>query len=112
MRRFGKARATGDPFWFRAEADTALALDAAPWQGGAPTGVQHALAELALLCPVAPTKIVCIGRNYRAHAAELGSDVPTEPLLFLKPPSALLDPGGVVRLPPESARVEDRKSVV
>jgi 2-keto-4-pentenoate hydratase/2-oxohepta-3-ene-1,7-dioic acid hydratase in catechol pathway len=62
--------------------------------------------ETALLCPVAPTKIVCIGRNYAAHAKELGNEVPSEPLLFLKPPSALLDPGGTVRLPPESSRVE------
>jgi len=62
--------------------------------------------ETALLCPVAPTKIVCIGRNYAAHAKELGNEVPSEPLLFLKPPSALLGPGGTVRLPPESSRVE------
>ena len=106
MQRFGRARVAAEPFWFRVEGDSALALDAAPWHGGSPTGEQHALAELALLCPAAPTKIVCIGRNYGAHAAELGSDFPTEPLLFLKPPSALLDPGGVVQLPPESARVD------
>jgi 2-keto-4-pentenoate hydratase/2-oxohepta-3-ene-1,7-dioic acid hydratase in catechol pathway len=78
----------------------------APWLGETPTGESAALAEDALLCPVAPSKIVCIGRNYAAHAKELGHDVPSEPLLFLKPPSALLSPGGVVRLPPESARVE------
>jgi len=106
MQRYGKARAAREPFWFRVQGDDALALDAAPWQGGSPTGERHALSALALLCPVAPTKIVCIGRNYRAHAAELGHDIPTEPLLFLKPPSALLDPGGVVRLPPESVRVD------
>ena len=57
-------------------------------------------------CPVRPTKILCIGRNYAAHARELGHEVPSEPLLFLKPPSALLGPGGAVVLPPESARVE------
>jgi 2-keto-4-pentenoate hydratase/2-oxohepta-3-ene-1,7-dioic acid hydratase in catechol pathway len=49
---------------------------------------------------------VCVGRNYAAHAKELGHAVPSEPLLFLKPPSALLGPRGTVRLPPESARVE------
>jgi 2-keto-4-pentenoate hydratase/2-oxohepta-3-ene-1,7-dioic acid hydratase in catechol pathway len=63
-------------------------------------------AEEDLGCPVVPTKIVCVGRNYAAHARELGHDIPSEPLLFLKPPSSLLGPGGSVVLPPESARVE------
>jgi 2-keto-4-pentenoate hydratase/2-oxohepta-3-ene-1,7-dioic acid hydratase in catechol pathway len=49
---------------------------------------------------------VCVGRNYAAHAKELGSDLPVEPLLFLKPPSSLIGPGDAVVLPPESARVE------
>ena len=68
------------------------------------------LAELQekgkLLAPVAPSKIVCVGRNYRDHAAELGNDVPTEPLLFLKPPSALLAPGATVLMPAISKRVD------
>ena len=53
-----------------------------------------ALAEATLLPPVCPSKIVCVGRNYREHAAELGNEVPAEPLLFFKPPSSLLAPGG------------------
>jgi 2-keto-4-pentenoate hydratase/2-oxohepta-3-ene-1,7-dioic acid hydratase in catechol pathway len=56
-----------------------------------------ALDEATLLEPVRPSKIVCVGRNYRDHAAELGNEVPKEPLLFFKPPSALLAPGGTVR---------------
>lgn len=64
------------------------------------------LEQAALLPPVRPSKIVCIGRNYREHAAELGHDVPTEPLLFLKATSALLAPGGVVRRPRISERVD------
>ena len=59
-----------------------------------------------LLAPVRPSKIVCIGRNYREHAAELGHDVPTEPLIFLKATSALLPPGGTVRRPRISERVD------
>ena len=59
-----------------------------------------------LLCPVTPTKIICVGRNYAAHAKELGNDVPAEPLLFFKPPSSLVGTGGVVVLPRESQRVE------
>jgi len=64
------------------------------------------LDEAALLAPVRPTKIVCVGRNYREHAAELGHDVPQEPLIFLKAPSSLLAPGGVVRRPGISQRVD------
>ena len=62
--------------------------------------------EMTVLPPVAPTKIICVGRNYVAHAAEHGADVPTEPALFLKPPSSLLPPGGVIVRPPQSSRVE------
>ena len=65
-----------------------------------------ALEEAKLLAPVSPTKIVCVGRNYREHAAELGNEVPTEPLLFFKPNSALLAPGGVVKRPKISQRVD------
>jgi len=62
--------------------------------------------DAALLPPVAPSKIVCIGRNYREHAAELGHEVPSEPLLFLKATSALLAPHGTVRRPKISQRVD------
>jgi 2-keto-4-pentenoate hydratase/2-oxohepta-3-ene-1,7-dioic acid hydratase in catechol pathway len=65
-----------------------------------------ALKDAQLLAPVTPSKIICVGRNYRDHAKELGNEVPTEPLLFFKPPSSLLAPGGVVRMPPESQRVD------
>jgi 2-keto-4-pentenoate hydratase/2-oxohepta-3-ene-1,7-dioic acid hydratase in catechol pathway len=64
------------------------------------------LDQAVLLAPVRPSKIVCIGRNYREHAAELGHEVPKEPLIFLKATSALLPPGGVVRRPKISQRVD------
>ena len=54
----------------------------------------------------APTKVVCVGRNYAAHARELGNDVPDRPLLFLKPPSSLLGDGGTILLPAQSQRIE------
>jgi 2-keto-4-pentenoate hydratase/2-oxohepta-3-ene-1,7-dioic acid hydratase in catechol pathway len=59
-----------------------------------------------LLAPVTPSKIICVGRNYRDHVKELGHELPSEPLLFFKPPSALLKPGGVVHMPRTSARVD------
>jgi 2-keto-4-pentenoate hydratase/2-oxohepta-3-ene-1,7-dioic acid hydratase in catechol pathway len=64
------------------------------------------LRQASLLPPVEPSKIVCVGRNYREHAAELGSDIPTEPLLFFKPPSSLLPPGGTILRPKVSERTD------
>lgn len=64
------------------------------------------LTEAKLLPPVTPSKIVCIGRNYRAHAEELGNELPSEPLIFLKPPSSLNAPGGAIRRPRLSKRVD------
>lgn len=64
------------------------------------------LGTVQLLAPVVPGKIVCIGRNYREHAAELGNEVPKEPLLFLKAPSAVIAQGETIRIPPQSQRVD------
>ncbi|MGA9062142.1 MAG: fumarylacetoacetate hydrolase family protein [Terracidiphilus sp.] len=64
------------------------------------------LTAAELLAPVTPSKIVCVGRNYREHIRELGHEMPVEPLLFFKPPSSLLRPGGVARLPALSERVD------
>jgi 2-keto-4-pentenoate hydratase/2-oxohepta-3-ene-1,7-dioic acid hydratase in catechol pathway len=64
------------------------------------------LETVKLLAPVVPSKIVCIGRNYREHAAELGNEVPKEPLLFLKAPSAVIAPGEAIRIPAQSQRVD------
>lgn len=65
-----------------------------------------ALAKVSLLPPVMPSKIICVGRNYAAHAQEHDVEVPEVPLLFLKPPSSLNGPGGVIVLPPQSQKVE------
>lgn len=65
-----------------------------------------ALSEAELLPPVTPSKIICVGRNYRDHAKELGNEVPAEPLLFFKPPSSLLAHKGTVLMPRESERVD------
>ena len=62
--------------------------------------------EIQLLAPVFPTKIVCIGRNYAAHAEEHQADVPETPLIFLKPPSSVIGPGSPIYLPPQSNHVE------
>src|SRR5258708_14870621 len=64
------------------------------------------LAQASLLPPVQPSKIVCVGRNYREHAAELGNEAPRQPLLFFKPPSSLLPPGGTILRPKVSERTD------
>jgi len=103
----------GSVDWAVRSANTWRVLDGAPWAGGR-SGIRVVGEEEVqqLLCPVQPSKIVCIGRNYAAHAKELGNAVPTEPLLFLKPPSSLLAHGGSVVLPPESERVEHEAELV
>lgn len=64
-----------------------------------PNGSTLSLEEVELLTPCEPTKLVCVGRNYADHAAELGNAVPTEPLLFLKPPSAVIATGQSIEYP-------------
>ncbi len=83
-------RASGDPF-------TALTPGAA---------VRGGLAAVQVLAPVRPSKIVCVGLNYKDHAGEVGKALPPEPLLFLKPPSAVIGPGDPIRLPPSVGRIE------
>jgi 2-keto-4-pentenoate hydratase/2-oxohepta-3-ene-1,7-dioic acid hydratase in catechol pathway len=65
-----------------------------------------ALDLVKLLPPMSPTKIVCVGRNYTSHAAELGNEVPKEPLLFLKAPSAMITEGDPIIIPEQSSQVE------
>lgn len=73
-------------------------------------GAWTAGAEVAppttLLAPVTPSKIVCIGLNYKDHAAEQGKPLPAEPLIFLKPSTAVVDPGGAIEIPPGVGRVD------
>lgn len=73
---------------------------------GSPTDDQTLIASATLLPPVLPSKIVCVGRNYADHAKELGNEAPPEPIIFLKPPSALLPPNGTIVRPPQSQRVD------
>jgi 2-keto-4-pentenoate hydratase/2-oxohepta-3-ene-1,7-dioic acid hydratase in catechol pathway len=76
------------------------------FQDPLPTGETVALGDVLLLAPVLPSKLVCVGKNYAAHAAEFGMQVPEEPLLFLKPSTAVIGPGDPIRLLPISRRVD------
>jgi 2-keto-4-pentenoate hydratase/2-oxohepta-3-ene-1,7-dioic acid hydratase in catechol pathway len=70
------------------------------------------LSSVRLLAPVEPSKIICIGRNYVAHAKEQNADVPEVPLLFLKPPSSIIGPGDKILLPPQSKQVDHEAELV
>ena len=94
------------PAYASLEGSEAELFDRAPWLGGTPTGERVSWSEAMLLAPVEPSKILCVGRNYAAHAKELGHDLPSEPLLFFKPPSAVVGPGDDVRMPAVSERVD------
>ena len=77
------------------------------YAGLQPTQTEHRLSDVRLLAPVIPrSKVVAIGRNYAAHAAELGNDLPEEPLMFLKPNTSVIGPGDQVFYPPQSERVD------
>ena len=72
----------------------------------APTGEELPLDDVLPLAPVLPSKLVCVGKNFANHAAEFGMSVPEEPLLFLKPSTAVIGPGDAIRLLPISRRVD------
>jgi 2-keto-4-pentenoate hydratase/2-oxohepta-3-ene-1,7-dioic acid hydratase in catechol pathway len=71
-----------------------------------PTGDEVSIDDVMLLAPVLPSKLVCVGKNHAAHAAEFGMEVPEEPLLFLKPSTAVIGPGDLIRLLPISRRID------
>jgi 2-keto-4-pentenoate hydratase/2-oxohepta-3-ene-1,7-dioic acid hydratase in catechol pathway len=99
FRRAGRER------WGLVEGDAVRALTAEPWAGGLAEGPAIPLADVTLLAPVAPSKVVCVGRNYGAHAREMGHEVPREPLLFIKPSTAIVGPGEQIVLPEASREV-------
>jgi 2-keto-4-pentenoate hydratase/2-oxohepta-3-ene-1,7-dioic acid hydratase in catechol pathway len=103
---FVRTAIKGKVYWGIVEGDVVHRLDGSPlseWTRGEPLGK---LAELTMLAPAPPTKIVCIGRNYAAHAAEHKAEVPKEPLIFFKPPSSVIGPNAPIVLTPQSKQVE------
>jgi 2-keto-4-pentenoate hydratase/2-oxohepta-3-ene-1,7-dioic acid hydratase in catechol pathway len=70
------------------------------------------LADVKLVAPCEPSKILCVGRNYVEHAKELGNEVPKVPLIFMKPPSSIISNGDSILLPPQSSQVEHEAELV
>jgi 2-keto-4-pentenoate hydratase/2-oxohepta-3-ene-1,7-dioic acid hydratase in catechol pathway len=89
----------GSPHFGVVDDDHIAVIDPHPFGAWERTGERVELAGLKLLAPVIPTKVVCVGKNYADHAAEMGGEVPTEPLLFLKPSSAVIGPGEPIVIP-------------
>ncbi|MCX6640922.1 MAG: fumarylacetoacetate hydrolase family protein [bacterium] len=107
--RFIRYRIGDQAHWGRMEGESVVELAMPPWSDAPKEGRRFLWSsEFPLLPPCEPSKIICVGKNYRAHIKELhpGEDVPQEPLLFLKPPSALRSPGEAILMPPQSERVD------
>jgi 2-keto-4-pentenoate hydratase/2-oxohepta-3-ene-1,7-dioic acid hydratase in catechol pathway len=100
--RYGDRIATGAIL----KGDTIKVLKGTFFEDPLPTGEEVPLADVRVLSPVLPSKAVCVGKNYAAHAAEFGGEVPEEPLLFLKPSTAVIGPGDPIRLLPISRRID------
>jgi 2-keto-4-pentenoate hydratase/2-oxohepta-3-ene-1,7-dioic acid hydratase in catechol pathway len=88
------------------EGESVVEISGLPWGPWTRSSRSSRLADVQLLAPVEPSKIVCVGRNYAAHAAELGNEVPKEPLIFLKPSSSIIGPEEPIILTKFSQRVE------
>jgi 2-keto-4-pentenoate hydratase/2-oxohepta-3-ene-1,7-dioic acid hydratase in catechol pathway len=99
--RFGERIATGV-----VEGDAVRALVGTFFENPVPSGEEIPLDDVRLLAPILPSKVVCLGKNYAAHAAEFGGEVPEEPLVFLKPSTSVSGPGDPIPLPPISNRVD------
>ena len=99
--RHGERIATG-----AIQGEYVRALRGTFFQDPAPTGEDIPLADVALLAPVIPSKVVAIGRNYVEHAEEMGGEVPEEPVIFLKPSTAVIGPGDGIPYPAASGRVD------
>jgi len=104
VRRFVRFLHDGTPRYGLVDGTEVAVIDPHPFAAHAATGERVPLVGLQLLAPVLPTKIVAAGRNYADHAAEMGDEVPTEPLLFLKPSSSVIGPGEPIRLPTDLSR--------
>jgi 2-keto-4-pentenoate hydratase/2-oxohepta-3-ene-1,7-dioic acid hydratase in catechol pathway len=96
----------GDVAFGVVEGDDVAELTSHPFGPLTFTGGRRPLAAVKLLAPVLPSKVVAIGKNYAAHASEMGGDVPEQPLIFLKPSTAVTGSGDAIAYPPSSERVD------
>src|SRR6266446_5717907 len=106
VKRVASGADSASPRYGLIEGENVIEISGPPWSTWKRGLRSSRFSEVRLLAPVEPSKIVCIGRNYAAHAAELGNEVPKEPLMFLKPPSSVIGPEEAIVLTKYSQRVE------
>ncbi|MFZ5898695.1 MAG: fumarylacetoacetate hydrolase family protein [Bacillota bacterium] len=100
MDRYGRFKDDkGNIFYAAVDGENAWPLTKEPWLGGELTGAAVPMAGLRLMAPSEPTKIVCVGLNYLDHIAEFNNEAPSEPVIFLKPPTAVIGPGENIVFP-------------
>ncbi len=104
--KIGRALVQGETFYATIENDTVKRLTGDPFETLQYDGRQYDLSSVKLLAPIQPTKVVCVGLNYRGHAAEMKDELPEEPKLFMKPSTAVVGPEDDILMPPQSARVD------
>ena len=100
-----RVKAGDDISYGVADAEGVLVYRGTPFVAWEPTETVVPWDRVQLLAPVIPTKLVCVGRNYVDHVGEMGEDLPEEPLIFLKPATAVIGPDASVVLPPSSSEV-------
>jgi 2-keto-4-pentenoate hydratase/2-oxohepta-3-ene-1,7-dioic acid hydratase in catechol pathway len=100
------AASTPTPRYGLIEGQSVIEINGPPWAQWTRSALATPLSGIRLLAPAEPSKIVCVGRNYAAHAAELGNELPKEPLIFLKPSTSLIGPEEPVILTKFSHQVE------
>src|SRR3989337_965223 len=111
--RIVRYRGTDGPAWGVLEADDRVrGASGTPFVDLVAGEKVGPLAEVSLLAPATPSKVICVGRNYREHAAEFNNPVPEEPLLFMKPPSSVIGPGAEIHYPALSKRVDPEAELV
>jgi 2-keto-4-pentenoate hydratase/2-oxohepta-3-ene-1,7-dioic acid hydratase in catechol pathway len=107
MEKIYRVSQDGDTFYAVERGGALLRASGDPFSGlTAGAAVRGGLAGVRVLAPLQPSKIVCVGLNYKDHAGEVGKALPAEPLLFIKPPSAVIGPGDPIRRPPGVGRVD------
>ena len=104
--RYYRIAGPDGPSWAREDGDRFRFVSGDPFSGTTDGHATVGRDEARLLAPVAPSKVVAIGLNYKDHAAERGKPLPAEPLIFLKPPSSVVGPGETIRWPAWAGRVD------
>ncbi|MFA5514509.1 MAG: fumarylacetoacetate hydrolase family protein [Sphaerochaetaceae bacterium] len=93
-------------FWGLLEENKIIEMESSPFEGSVLTNRTVKKEGVKIVAPVAPSKILCVGQNYKEHIKELNREIPTSPVLFLKPPTAIIGPEETIIMPPLSKRVD------